>query len=113
MKRFANNAIVRGDRIYVCVRQDFKIVLEFSIDNVGDMTELIGEVRYAAKRLEGLAQLCVRNHSRGWSMVRPMMFYSSFPTPARAEFHRAMREASESLRRRNAERKMLFPWETH
>ena len=113
MRTSAFYPISKGDRVYVRVIQERRTVLEFSIDRVADMTELIGEIRYAASGLDGLATVVIRNHSRGWSRERPMMFYSAFPSPRRREFHEAMREASASLRAGGESREMLFPWETH
>lgn len=70
-----------GDRIYVRVIQEGRTRLELSIDNASGMTDLIGEIRYSARRLEGLAKLFIRNHSRGWSEERPIKFYPDGATP--------------------------------
>ena len=40
-----------------------------------DRTELVGEVRQAARRKRGLVTMSVRNASRGWTLEKPLMLY--------------------------------------
>lgn len=70
-----------GDRIYARLCLKGKNVLEFVIEKVGSMTELLGELRTHTRELRGLCKLYVRNMSRGWSMERPLMLYPEvYPT---------------------------------
>lgn len=97
-----------GDRIYarLCLRG--KDVLEFMIEKVGSMTELLGELRAHTRELRGLCRLYVRNMSRGWSMERPLMLYPEvYPTPS------GWRERSFAPAPHTAPQRCIQPWETH
>lgn len=102
-----------GDRLFVRVILRGEVVLEFMTDRVADMTELVGEVRHAGFGLSGLSRLQVRNHSRGWSLERPLMFYPpSFPKAYAKGMNRpATRPCADSGTGEG--RTMYFPWETH
>ncbi|MDE6009992.1 MAG: hypothetical protein K2F87_00900 [Muribaculaceae bacterium] len=113
-----------GDRIYVRAMQDGLKVLEVMVTNVADLAALVGEIRYAGRRLEGLTQLFIRNHTRGWSMERPFKFYTGVPSPRTAVVREAVRAASVAYRRRVSpsgayiaptvrRTHVIFPWETH
>lgn len=65
-----------GDRIYARLSMRGKQIVEFMIEKVSDMTELIGELRAYARKYRGLCKLYVRNMSRGWSIERPLMLYA-------------------------------------
>lgn len=115
MNTFSKYQIERGDRIYVRAIQDGVTILELMVENVCDFTQLLGEIRYAGRNLEGLSRLFIRNHSRGWSCERMIKFYSGVPTPYRRALREVMREAAQTSVRRAAPRQshMPFPWETH
>ncbi len=99
----------KGDRIYVCVMQYGRRLLEFSVNNVDSYTALMGEIRYAGRGLEGLMKVFIRNHTRGWSEERPLKFYSEMPAPRR----RVSRGAVGQVRLPAEGKRMLAPWETH
>ena len=109
-RRYPRQYIRKGDRIYVRVMQDRRSVLEFSVDSVADYTALIGEIRYAGRNLEGLARVFVRNHSRGWSEERPMMFYQGLAAPRRNVARNRLPVPSVAPTNRP---RMINPWETH
>ncbi len=110
---YPSQYIRQGDRIYVRIEQGRQMVMEFTVDNVADYTSLIGEIRYAGSKLNGLANVFIRNHSRGWSEVRPLMFYQGMPAPRRSPL-RNRRDEAGSRRMSVASRSgMLAPWETH
>ena len=98
-----------GDRIYARLSMHGRTVLEFMIDRVANMTELIGELRHMTYDSHGLAMLYDRNQSRGWSQERPLMLYSpnpvGKPAPAKTLWE------DNPLKHHSPE--MLFPWETH
>lgn len=99
-----------GDRIYARLVLNGRKVTEFIVERVSDMTELIGELRHRTRRFSGLAQLYVRNMSRGWSIERPFMLYAdSYPGSGRTT---SARRAIGRVREPQA-RRMAFPWETH
>ncbi|MDE7412497.1 MAG: hypothetical protein K2N05_01725 [Muribaculaceae bacterium] len=97
-----------GDRLLARVIMGGRTMVEFFINEVSDLTELIGELRKKTKGLRGLAQLYVRNYSRGWSMEKPFMIYNgtanrrSTSTPAYAVATPP-----------SSGKRMLCPWETH
>lgn len=112
-----------GDRIFVRAIQDGMKVLELIVTNVSDLTTLVGEIRKAGRRLEGLTRLFIRNHTRGWSMERPFKFYTGEPSPLTASIRDAVKAASVAYRRHVTpsgaylapvtRRHTTFPWETH
>lgn len=63
-----------GDRIHARVVIAGREEGNYIIDRVSDMSELIGELRERSQWLRGLAKLYIRNITRGWSVMRPMMF---------------------------------------
>ncbi len=72
--------ITLGDRIYVRLSFNGSKITEFVVDCVSDMTELIGRVRLFSTKFNGLANLLIRNMTRGWIIERPLMLYSAvFP----------------------------------
>lgn len=64
-----------GDRIFARLVLRGKTLVEFMINSVGDLTELLGVLRSHCRGTRGLARLYLRNMSRGWSLERPMMLY--------------------------------------
>ncbi|MDE6409941.1 MAG: hypothetical protein K2K81_06825 [Muribaculaceae bacterium] len=108
-----------GDRLFARIVMRGRTVLEFVLNQVSDMTELLGELRKKVKGLRGLAQVYVRNYSRGWSMEQPLMLYASScgrNIPAsNSEFPSDLFSGgvTESSTVRQPEKRMLFPWEVH
>ena len=99
-----------GDRVFARVTLERKVVLEITCLNVGSMTDLVGELRYAMRGRSGLANVYIRNHSRGWSCERPMRFYAD--GSARPD-RRHLRASTAVTAPEIPARRMLFPWETH
>lgn len=93
-----------GDKIYARLSIGGRDVVEFMVEWIGNMSELLAELRQQARLYHGLAQLYVRNFTQGWSRKQPLMLY----TPARSEARRA-----QDVRIVASQRQMLFPWETH
>lgn len=112
-----------GDRIYVRATQDGVKMLELTVTNVADLTALVGEIRYEGRKLEGLAQVFIRNHSKGWSMERPLRFYNGVPSPQRRKSREVIKAAGDAYSRRVSSSgryvspipgfHTIFPWETH
>lgn len=69
--------ITFGDRIYVRLSSNGSKITEFVVDCVSDMTELIVRVRSFSTKFNGLANLLIRNMTRGWIIERPLMLYSA------------------------------------
>ena len=68
--------IAFGDKVFARVMMGGKTILEFMADRVNDLSELYGELRSKCRGMRGLVKLYIRNMSRGWSIERPLMFYS-------------------------------------
>lgn len=108
-----------GDRLFARIVMSGRTVKEFVLNQVSDMTELLGELRIKMKGLCGLAQVYIRNYSRGWSMEKPLMLYASpvsrrVPGSAGAPASDLFGgQFSHSTSPRQPERRMLCPWETH
>lgn len=68
--------IAFGDKLFARVMMRGKTILEFMADHVNDLSELYGELRSKCRGMRGLVKLYIRNMSRGWSIERPLMFYS-------------------------------------
>lgn len=65
-----------GDRVQARLILNGRIVADFITDRIADMTELLNAVRFRTRELRGLAQLYIRNLTRGWVEERPLMLYS-------------------------------------
>lgn len=100
----------QGDHIYICVMQNGRRLLEFSVNNVDSYTALMGEIRHAGRELSGLTNVFIRNHTRGWSEERPLKFYAGLPAPRGRQRRRMLPEA---VRPVASPRRMFAPWETH
>lgn len=113
----SRNPIKYGDRLFARIVMRGRTVVEFVLNQVSDMTELLGELRKKVKGLRGLAKVYIRNYSRGWSMEQPLMLYASSVRKMTVN----NREVSSGLfsgelqnpQSARPERRMLFPWETH
>lgn len=75
MKRM-NHKIEYGDKIFARLTIGQRIITEFMINRVADLSELIAEMRYVTRGIRGLATLHIRNQSKGWSAERPLMLYT-------------------------------------
>lgn len=68
-----------GDKIFVRLTSGYsayKTLAEFTLSDVNDMSEVYGELRKHTRGQNGLAQLYVRNVTRGWSMRQPFKLYA-------------------------------------
>lgn len=68
-----------GDKIFVRIvnmQRGWRTIADFSLDNVNDMTEVYGELRWRTRGERGLTRLYIRNATRGWCYEQPFMLYS-------------------------------------
>lgn len=68
-----------GDRIFVrvvSVERGWRTLADFCLNNVNDMSEVIGELRRHTRGERGLTRLYVRNATRGWSFEQPFKLYT-------------------------------------
>lgn len=103
-----------GDRLFARIVLHGKTVAEFVNSQVNDLTELLSELRRLTRGLRGLAQLYIRNFSRGWSFERPMMLYAAGGAgPERRPVATERYGGASYYREPRREERMPFPWETH
>lgn len=70
-----SHTLAYGDRIFARILINGKDIMEFVLDKVSDMSQIIGTLRHHARKYRGLAKIYIRNITRGWSMERPLMLY--------------------------------------
>ena len=84
--------IEKGDRIFARISKNGHTILEFMINCIGSVEELMQEIRRMTGDLRGLVKLCLRNQSRGWGQERLLMLYAgSQSAPAVAPAHDRLR----------------------
>ena len=110
-----NKEIQSGDRIFARLTMGGKVIMEFMMNRVNSMAELMGEVRQMTNGLRGLARLQVRNQSRGWARTSNVMFYGTGNSSANNNiFGRVSAQpAYASATSAPASAHMALPWETH
>lgn len=111
-----SKTIKYGDRMFARIVLHGKTVAEFVNSQVNDLTEIFSELRRLTRGLRGLAQLYIRNFSRGWSFERPMMLYAA-PAGSPNEHRPVETEryggTAFSYNPPPRRQRMLCPWETH
>lgn len=107
-----NKMIRKGDRIFARLTMGARTVIEFMIDKVESMTDLLLEVHRVTTGMRGLCKLYVRNQSRGWVQERPLMLYGTRSAAASSSTAGSpnVRVATSSF---SYYSHMQFPWETH
>lgn len=77
-----NRQIFRyGDQVFARLLVNGKNFMEFMVDKVSDMSDLLKVVRRVTKtKCCGLVKLYVRNLSRGWSMERTLVLDAGIHT---------------------------------
>lgn len=118
-----NKEIQKGDRIFARLTMGGKTILEFMINSVASMEQLLNELRQMTANLRGLGRLHVRNQSRGWMSVSNLMFYGDQtqgsgcnlfnmqPSTVRTASYRP--KAVTVKRTATVAHPTLFPWDTH
>lgn len=80
-----NRPLRYGDRIHVQlvrVQPGQRVIADFILAEVNDLSEVYGELRHYTRGLSGLSTLYVRNLTRGWSFAKPFMLYAEAARPA-------------------------------
>lgn len=68
------------DRVYARLTLAGRVVAELTRDRIDSYTTLLTLLRsMVPARCRGLARLCVRNMTRGWTLERPLMLYAPAP----------------------------------
>lgn len=103
-----SKTITLGDKIFARVTRDGQTIFNYVTEKVGDMSQLIRELRFAMKGTQGLVMVHVRNYHQGWGVERPLMLYAE-----KTGFYGGYPEKIVKIEGTAPARKMLFPWETH
>lgn len=70
------------DRVYARLTLAGRVVAELTRDRIDSYTTLLTLLRSMAPACcRGLARLCVRNMTRGWTLERPLMLYAAPSAP--------------------------------
>lgn len=64
-----------GDKIFARVTKDGQTVFNFVSEKISTMSQLISELRFAMKDMQGLVMIHIRNYNQGWGDERPLMLY--------------------------------------
>lgn len=67
------HSVCFGDKLFARLVMKGKVIIEFMVNQVSDLSELYVELRRHCRGVRGLAKLYLRNMSRGWSWERPLM----------------------------------------
>ena len=97
-----------GDKIFARVTRNGQTIYNFVSEKITSMTQLISEVRFAMKDVQGLVMIHIRNFHQGWGEERPLMLY---PQEVRNQGYFKAEKSQEVTA--TPSRMMLFPWETH
>lgn len=65
-----------GDKIFIRLEVPYGKGMNFSTEQVSDMTEVLGVVRERTRGMVGLYKLVIRNATEGWSLERPLRLYA-------------------------------------
>ena len=103
-----NKTISFGDKIFARVTLNGRTVYNFVSEKIANMSQLLNELRFAMKDIHGLVMIHIRNYNRGWGDERPLMLY-----PEKINRNYNPVEMTQQRGSEGAERRMLFPWETH
>ena len=95
-----------GDRVFIRLEVPYGRGMNFSTEEVSDMTEVLGVVRERTRGMEGLYKLVIRNATEGWSLERPLRLYAPRFAPRGFGNVRVHEPAPSGTR-------MIMPWETH
>lgn len=99
-------SISLGDKIFARVTRNGRTIFNYVTEKVENMSQLINELRFAMKDVQGLVMIHIRNYNQGWGAARPLMLYS--------ERIRNVYEPNNEVKSSDEPgRTMYFPWETH
>ncbi|MDE5887421.1 MAG: hypothetical protein K2H46_07535 [Muribaculaceae bacterium] len=76
-KNISKYKIERGDKVFARLSLGGRTLVEFMMNEISSIGEVISELRRMSGEVRGLAKLYVRNHSRGWSFDQGLMIYST------------------------------------
>lgn len=69
------NKIEFGDKIFASIILGGKVLAEFVLDSVANISEVTKKLREATRTCRGMATMYIRNASKGWCQKRNVMLY--------------------------------------
>lgn len=105
--------INKSDKIFARLSMGGRTLVEFMMNGVGSVGEVIAELRRMCGEVRGLAKLYIRNHSQGWSIDRGLMVYSHEGSLRQSAVRYGELPLDFDDYAPRTERRMLAPWETH
>ena len=103
-----NKSISFGDKIFARVTRNGQTIFNFVSEKVANMAQLINELRFAIKDVQGLVMIHIRNYNQGWGEERPLMLYAR-----KINAYSSNKQAGNPIDTKLSDRNMFFPWETH
>lgn len=103
-----SKSISLGDKIFARVTRNGRTIFNYVTERVANMAQLINELRFAMKDIQGLVMIHIRNYHQGWGEERPLMLYAEKVTN-----YRQSEKDFSVVKKSNDRPRMLFPWETH
>lgn len=100
--------IAFGDKIFARVTRNGQTIFNFVSEKIANMTQLISELRFAIKDVQGLVMIHIRNYDRGWGEERPLMLYAP-----KIRNYQGIAGKNNIVSEETSSRTMFFPWETH
>ena len=103
-----SKSISFGDKIFARVTRNGQTIFNFVSEKVSNMADLLSQLRYAMKGVQGLVMLHIRNYNQGWGDERPLMLYAQ-----KMRDFSVFNQSNELKSPDQPSRAMFFPWETH
>lgn len=69
------NKIELGDKIFASIIIGGKVLAEFVLESVANISEVTKKLREATRACRGMATMYIRNASKGWCQKRSVMLY--------------------------------------
>lgn len=101
-------SICLGDKIFARVTRNGRTVYNFVSEKVANMSDLLRQIRFAIKDIQGLVMIHIRNYNQGWGEERPLMLYA-----VKTDNMQVIPPSEGTKYIEKPISRMLFPWETH
>ena len=102
-------SITFGDKIFARVTRNGREIFNFVSEKVANMADLVSQLRFAMKDIQGLVMIHIRNYNQGWGDERPLMLYARKIN----SYYTESSTAPVITPKEPIQREMYFPWETH
>ena len=69
--------IERGDRVFATMTLKDRTTVELKCEDANGVEEVIEKLRKLVRKYRGIASVCIRNVTQGWSLRKNIMLCSS------------------------------------